>query len=152
LLLGRSDLITALARHPLARALRVDKLAVAALEATLAGPPSPVAVALTADPAELTQRAERIAAKLARASLDARPAATQAAVGGGGAPGQPIVSAAVSLPAVLTQALRAGHQVRRGAMPAVVGRVDAGRLLLDLRAVAPEDDERLTAAVLAAAS
>jgi L-seryl-tRNA(Ser) seleniumtransferase len=151
LLLGRADLITTLARHPLARALRVGKLTVAALEATLAGPPAPVAEALTADPAELSQRAQLIAGRLAAARLDARPEATQAAVGGGGAPGLPIASAAVSLPAGLAAALRAGDQVRRGDVPAVVGRIDAGRLLLDLRAVAPEDDERLTAAVLAAA-
>jgi L-seryl-tRNA(Ser) seleniumtransferase len=151
LLLGRADLITTMARHPLARALRVDKLTVAALEATLAGPPAPVAAALAADPAELGRRAQLIAGQLASASLDARPEQTQAAVGGGGAPGQPIASAAISLPAGLALALRAGDQVRRGAMPAVVGRIDAGRLLLDLRGVAPEDDERLTAAVLAAA-
>ena len=43
LLLGRAPLVRALARHPLARALRVDKLTLAALEATLAGPPTPVA-------------------------------------------------------------------------------------------------------------
>jgi L-seryl-tRNA(Ser) seleniumtransferase len=151
LLLGRGDLIGALARHPLARALRVDKLTVAALEATLAGPATPVAEALAADPAELERRAQRIAARLAGASLDARTQFTEAAVGGGGAPGQPIASAAVSLPAGLATALRAGDTVRRGAMPAVVGRIEAGRLLLDLRAVAAADDELLTAAVLAAA-
>lgn len=151
LLLGRADLIGVLARHPLARALRVDKLTVAALEATLAGPATPVAEALAADPAELEQRAQRIAASLSGAKLDARPQPTDAAVGGGGAPGQPIASAAVSLPAELAPALRAGETVGRGGMPAVVGRIEAGRLLLDLRAVAAADDELLTAAVLAAA-
>jgi L-seryl-tRNA(Ser) seleniumtransferase len=58
----------------------------------------------------------------------------------------------VSLPPDLAGALRAGEPVRRGVMPAVVGRIDDGRLLLDLRAVAPADDPLLTAAVLAAAS
>jgi L-seryl-tRNA(Ser) seleniumtransferase len=72
-------------------------------------------------------------------------------VGGGGAPGVGLPSAAVSLPAELAPALRAGEQVRRAAMPAVVGRLDDGRLLLDLRAVAPSDDAALCAAVLAAA-
>jgi L-seryl-tRNA(Ser) seleniumtransferase len=149
LLLGSAELIGALARHPLARALRVDKLTVAALEATLAGPPVPVAEALAADPAELTRRARLIADRLSGASVDARAEDTQAAVGGGGAPGQPLASAAVSLPAGLAPALRAGEQVRRGIMPAVVGRVEAGRLLLDLRAVAPGDDELIADAVMA---
>jgi L-seryl-tRNA(Ser) seleniumtransferase len=48
--------------------------------------------------------------------------------------------------------LRSGPAVRRGALPAVVGRIEDGRLLLDLRAVAPADDERLGEAVLAAAA
>jgi L-seryl-tRNA(Ser) seleniumtransferase len=47
--------------------------------------------------------------------------------------------------------LRTGHAVRRGALPAVVGRIEDGRLLLDLRAVAPADDELIVSAVRAAA-
>ncbi len=151
LLLGRADLITTLARHPLARALRVDKLTVAALEATLAGPRSPVAEALAADPDQLGQRARMLAGGLTSASIDATALESEAAVGGGGAPGQPLASAAVSLPADLAAPLRAGEAVRRGSMPAVVGRLEDGRLLLDLRAVDPADDELLRAAVIAAA-
>jgi L-seryl-tRNA(Ser) seleniumtransferase len=151
LLLGRSDLISQLARHPLARALRVDKLTAAALEATLAGPRPPVAEQLAAGQAQLTERADRIAAALTAVSIDARAQQSEAAVGGGGAPGVSLPSAAVSLPASFAAELRAGAAVRRGAMPAVVGRIEDGRLLLDLRAVMPADDERLTAAVRAAA-
>jgi L-seryl-tRNA(Ser) seleniumtransferase len=151
LLLGTEQLVTALARHPLARALRVDKLTIAALEATLAGPPVPVAEALSADPASVENRAKRLVAELAAAQIDARQVPTEAVVGGGGAPEVPLPSAAVSLPAALALPLRAGQAVRRGVMPAVVGRVDDDRLLLDLRAVAPADDELLTAAVVAAA-
>jgi L-seryl-tRNA(Ser) seleniumtransferase len=152
LLLGSESLIRQLARHPLARALRVDKLTIAALEATLSGPPAPVAQTLSATGPAVTDRAKRLAAQLAEARVDARQVATQGAVGGGGAPGVALPSAAVSLPAALALPLRAGQAVRRGTMPAVVGRVDDGRLLLDLRAVAPADDELLTAAVIAAAS
>jgi L-seryl-tRNA(Ser) seleniumtransferase len=150
LLLGRADLIATLARHPLARALRIDKLTVAALEATLAGPPPPVAEQLVADLASLTRRAERICAALADVQIKAAVETTEAAVGGGGAPGVTLPSAAVSLPTSLSGALRAGTAVRRGFVPAVVGRIEDGRLLLDLRGVAPADDELLVAAVVAA--
>jgi L-seryl-tRNA(Ser) seleniumtransferase len=152
LLLGRSDLVTTLARHPLARALRIDKLTVAALEATLTGPRVPVAAALAASADQLTTRARRITGMLTAASVDARVQAAHAAVGGGGAPGQDLDSAAVSVPGELAAPLRAGTAVRRGSMPAVVGRIEDGRLLLDLRAVDPADDDLLQAAVIAAAS
>jgi L-seryl-tRNA(Ser) seleniumtransferase len=151
LLLGQADLVARLARHPLARALRVDKLTAAALEATLAGPRPPVAEQLAADPASLAARADQIVAALASLQIDAQAGPTEAAVGGGGAPGVGLPSAAVSLPAGIAAELRAGQAVRRGALPAVVGRIEDGRLLLDLRAVAPADDELLVAAVLAAA-
>ncbi len=152
LLLGRADLVATLARHPLARALRVDKLTVAALEATLAGPRPPVAEQLLLDPDILTERAGRICTALASLQIEASVEQTVAAVGGGGAPGVTLPSAAVSLPTTLAEALRAGPAVRRGATPAVVGRTEDGRLLLDLRAVAPADDELLIAAVAAVAA
>jgi L-seryl-tRNA(Ser) seleniumtransferase len=152
LLLGRAELVTRLARHPLARALRVDKLTIAALEATLAGPPAPVAEQLSADPNDLAERARQIADGLASAGIDAWAEATAAAVGGGGAPGVPLPSTAVSLPTALAVPLRAGPAVRRGAVPAVVGRIEDDRLLLDLRSVAPTDDELIVSAVRAAAS
>jgi L-seryl-tRNA(Ser) seleniumtransferase len=152
LLLGQADLVRDLTRHPLARALRVDKLTLAALEATLSGPPSPVAAALTADGAELERRAARLVATLTAAGVDARVLSTQAAVGGGGAPGVPLPSAAVSLPEAFAAALRHGDAVCRGEVLPVVGRVAAGRLLLDLRAVPVVDDERVAEAVIAAAA
>ena len=68
---------------------------------------------------------------------------TEAAVGGGGAPGVTLPSAAVALPEDLAVPLRHGPAVRRGESPAVAGRVAGGVLLLDLRAVDPADDERL---------
>ena len=128
LLLGEAGLIARLRRHPLARALRIDKLAVAALEATLAGAPTPTAQALAADPGVLMHRAERLAARFAASGIEARAVASHAAVGGGGAPGVVLESAAVTLPERFGSTLRGGD-------PAVVGRVESGRLLLDLRAV-----------------
>jgi L-seryl-tRNA(Ser) seleniumtransferase len=150
LLIGAASVVRQLARHPLARALRVDKLTIAALEATIAGPRTPVAESLSIEVSALEERAKRVVGELAAARIDARQVATEAAVGGGGAPGVALPSAAVSLPIDLAGRLRAGDAVRRGRMPAVVGRVDDDRLLLDLRAVAAADDELLTAAVIAA--
>jgi L-seryl-tRNA(Ser) seleniumtransferase len=150
LLFGDAELVARLLRHPLARALRVDKLTLAALEATLTGPPSPVARALAADPADLIQRSERTVATLAAHAVSASVVAAEGAVGGGGAPGVTLPGAAIALPEALAAPLRGGDPVRRGTLPAVVGRVERGRLLLDLRSVDPDDDERLVAAVLAA--
>jgi L-seryl-tRNA(Ser) seleniumtransferase len=150
LMLGRAETVTRLARHPLARALRVDKLTLAALEATLAGPAVPVAQALTATAASVRERAGALASRLAGAGVDCRAVPSDAAVGGGGGPGVWLPSAALSLPGGLASGLRSGPAVRRGEAPAVIGRIERGRLLLDLRAVGPADDQRLAAAVLAA--
>src|SRR5919198_2641022 len=144
LLLGRRDPVERVRRHPLARALRVDKLTLAALEATLRGPATPTAGALAADPAELRRRAAALAAALSAAGVDAVAVDTEAAIGGGGAPGVRLPSAAVSLPADYADRLRAGE-------PAVLGRVDRGRCLLDLRALNHAEDASVRRAVLAAA-
>ena len=145
LLFGRSALVTRVRRHPLARALRVDKLTLAALEATVAGPPPPVHAALDASSAGLVARAQRLAARLAADGVDAHAATTVSTVGGGGAPGVELDSAAVSLPEPFAAALRGGD-------PAVLGRLAGGRCLLDLRALPPEADDELAAAVRRAAS
>jgi len=152
LVLGERDTVTRLARHPLARALRVDKLTLAALEATLTGPAPPVTQALTATESSLRTRAEALARRLAAAGIDCRAVPSAAAVGGGGGPGVTLPSAALSLPERLAPGLRSAAAIRNGDRPAVVGRVEDGRLLLDLRAVARGDDERLAEAVLAVAA
>jgi L-seryl-tRNA(Ser) seleniumtransferase len=138
LLLGDRDLVERLRRFPFARAVRVDKLTLAALEATLTGPPTPVAAALASRPEDLLLRASAIASALAE--HDAFAVSSEAAVGGGGAPGVVLESAAVSLPADLAEPLRQLD-------PAVVGHVVRGRLLLDLIAVPAEFDEAIVEAV-----
>ena len=141
LLFGSAELIERLRRHPAARALRVDKLTLAALEATLVGPPPPVRQALDADVADLRARAQKLAAQLPGAeAVDCT-----AAVGGGGAPDVALPSAAVSLPESYAAPLRTGT-------PTVVGRLEGGRCLLDLRTVASDDDSLLAQAVLACTS
>ncbi|MBB6374132.1 L-seryl-tRNA(Ser) seleniumtransferase [Pseudonocardia eucalypti] len=137
-----AELVQRLRRHPMARALRVDKLTLAALEATLTGPPTPTATALHTDHTTLRSRAEALAGRLRTAGVDAHPKDTEATVGGGGAPGVTLPSAAVALPERYAEALRKTR-------PAVLGHLDGGRCLLDLRTVSPEDDERLYEAVRA---
>ena len=138
LVLGEADLVQRLRRHPLARALRADKLTLAALEATLRGGPAPVTSYRTVDREQLRQRAaalaERVGGRLRR---------HDGLVGGGGAPGVLLPGWAVALPAACALPLRTGE-------PAVLGRVEAGELLLDLRCVPPESDDTVAVAVLAA--
>ena len=143
LILGDAELVARLRRHPLHRALRIDKLTVAALEATLTGPPPPVAAALTADPASLRTRTEALAVALSAADLTATVVASEGRVGGGGAPEQALAGWAVAVAASLAAALRRGD-------PAVVARVADGQCLVDLRAVPPEFDEALAAAIVTA--
>jgi L-seryl-tRNA(Ser) seleniumtransferase len=137
LLLGDADLVQRLRRHPFARALRVDKLTLAALEATLTGPATPVSTALATRPEDLLRRARWLAATIGEPAHAVR---STAAVGGGGAPGVALPSAAVALPARLAAALRRGH------VP-VVGHVADGLLLLDLIAVPAESDAVVADAV-----
>jgi L-seryl-tRNA(Ser) seleniumtransferase len=143
LMLGRADLVHRLRRHPVARAVRVDKLTLAALEATLRGPRPPVQRALDSDVGDLRRRAEDIARRLDAMGITAQAVESTAAVGGGGAPGVDLASAAVALPVNLAETLRRGD-------PAVMGRVEHDRLLLDLIAVDPDDDASLLQAVRSA--
>jgi L-seryl-tRNA(Ser) seleniumtransferase len=141
-LAGRADAVDRVRRHPLARAVRVDKLALAALDATLRGPQPPVWQALTVDTQALRARTDRLAE-----AVDAVTVPSAGAVGGGGAPGVALPGWAVALPTsrpadAWATALRTGE-------PCVVGRVERGRCLLDLRCIAPTDDDAVLAAVRA---
>ena len=139
LIAGRADLIARIRRHPLARAVRVDKLTLAALEATLNGPRTPTSVALAANQGELHARADALVAQLGD---EARVVPSDGEVGGGSGPGVVLPGWAVSLPERYAAPLRTGE-------PAVVGRLEGGRCLLDLRCVPASDDGALVRAVLA---
>ncbi|MCI2416494.1 L-seryl-tRNA(Sec) selenium transferase [Saccharopolyspora sp. K220] len=143
LLLGAADIVQRLRRHPLARAMRVDKLTLAALEATVRGPSTPTALALRQDQVQLMRRAERLAEAFNAAGVSASAQLSEATVGGGGAPGVALPSAAVALPARFAELLRGGR-------PAVLARVEHGHCVLDLAALPPEQDDDLRRAVLAA--
>jgi L-seryl-tRNA(Ser) seleniumtransferase len=135
LLLGRKEIIERLARHPLARAVRADKLTLAALEATVAGGEPPVMQALHADVGQLRRRTDRLAEALGVPVVphDGR-------VGGGGAPGFPLPGWALRLPERLAVLLRTGD-------PAVLPRVHDGSCLVDLRCIPAGDDDRILEAV-----
>ncbi len=133
---GDADLVDRLRRHPLARALRVDKLALAAIEATLVGPPTPVHRSLHADPGELRARCDTLAAR-----VGGEVVAHAGAVGGGGGPGLGLPGWAVAVPESRVAPLRLGD-------PCVVATVARGRCLLDLRCIPPASDEALAEAVL----
>jgi L-seryl-tRNA(Ser) seleniumtransferase len=97
---------------------------------------------LDADRADLLSRARRVADRLGPDLAEA--VESEGAVGGGGAPGVVLPSAAVALPPLLADHLRCGE-------PPVVGHVTGGRLLLDLLTVPPEQDDLLVDAVRRAA-
>ncbi|MDQ1746325.1 MAG: L-seryl-tRNA(Ser) seleniumtransferase [Frankiaceae bacterium] len=142
LLLGDAALVERLRTHPLARALRVDKLTLAAFEATVAGPMSPVAASIAADVESLRKRAEAVARALRGSGVDADVVGSEGRVGGGGAPEVALPGWAVALDPLYAEPLRRGD-------PAVVGRVERGRLLLDLRCVPPAGDALVIDAVRA---
>jgi L-seryl-tRNA(Ser) seleniumtransferase len=144
LVLGDADTVTRLRRHPLARALRVDKLTLAALEATLRGPATPTAAFLAADDTTLHARCMALAEALKSACVPADVVPSSGAVGGGAAPGQELPGWAVRLPEHLAQLLRRGD-------PCVVTRVEKGHCLLDLRCVPATADATVHGAVIAAA-
>jgi len=143
LLLGRSDLIAALKRHPLFRALRVDKITLAALEATLVGPPTPTSVALHADPEQMLVRAKQLADAICALGISARAVPSAGVVGGGGAPDRELPGWAVELPAEFGRPLRLGDS-------SIVARVERDHCLLDLRCVPAADDQQLLSGVEAA--
>ena len=145
LVLGRAELVQRLRRHPLYRALRVDKTTLAALEATLRGPLPPVQQLLAAEPGALHARADDLARRLRAAGIDAQAVDAPARVGGGGAPEHPLPGAAVSLPAAFAEPLRLGRTP-------VVGYLEDDRTLLNLRSLLPADDDALADAVLEVAA
>ena len=153
---GDAALIARLRTNPLTRALRVDKLTLAALEATLAlyrdaevaVQSVPVLAMLTAPVAAVRARAGVVAARLREQGIHVTVIDSTASVGGGAFPGAGIPSAALALAgdATATEArLRAGR-------PSIVGRITDGAVLLDLRSVLAAQDAAFADAVVHALS
>lgn len=156
LIVGRADAVGRARTHPLARATRIDKLSLAALEATLrvyrdperARREIPVLAMLDAPEAELAVRAQRMRARLAEGGVEAEVVRTAGRAGGGALPLLELEGPGLALVAPDPDALAA--TLRRGEPP-VVGRIADGRLLLDPRTMTDEEADRAAAAVVDAA-
>jgi L-seryl-tRNA(Ser) seleniumtransferase len=140
IVVGRADLIAQLRRHPLQRALRVDKLSLAALEATLRlyldAPARIPVLRMLGEGTELVHgRARRLAAAVGGSVEE-----TVARVGGGALPLAELPSFACAVEESLAAPLRLGE-------PPVVGIVRDGRLLLDCRTLDDDDVDEVAAAV-----
>jgi L-seryl-tRNA(Ser) seleniumtransferase len=149
IVVGRRDLVARLRRHPLYRALRLDRLVLGALEAVLleleAGE-LPPAVRMLQAPAEAVRvRAEALAARLVDAGLPAGVRPDEGFGGGGALPGEGLPTWVVTLPGddALARALRTGE-------PPVVARLSEGALRIDPRTVQPEEEDALRHAVVRA--
>lgn len=148
ILLGRADLIARAARHPLARALRPDKLTLAALSATLlsylrgdAVLDVPVWRMIAESSESLERRAQHWQQQALDRGLPVDLVPGESAIGGGSLPGETLPTTLIKLPA------RIGANDLRFFDPPVFTRVQGRRVMLDLRTVAPEDDAALLDAV-----
>jgi L-seryl-tRNA(Ser) seleniumtransferase len=161
LVVGRGAIVSRLKKNPLNRALRIDKLTVAALEATLAAYEAGEAVTaiptlklLTEPVASVLARARRACAKLrpaVREQLGAEVVRSVGQVGGGALPTVELPTAAIAVGATGTDARRLDAALRT-TDPPVVGRIADDRLLLDFRTVLPADVEPLLRALTLVAS
>ena len=155
LIVGRADLIARIRKDPLTRAVRPEKVTLAALAATLglyragrAAIDIPVWRMIAAPPAELGRRADALVAALpAAARARVSVSEMESTVGGGSLPGAQLES--VGLVVAGPGAAGLAGRLREGD-PAVVTRVEAGAVLLDLRTIDPVDDPALAAALVEA--
>jgi L-seryl-tRNA(Ser) seleniumtransferase len=156
IILGRKTLIEKIERHPLARTLRVGKLTLAALAATLrpyrdpekARLRIPLLQLLTASMDNLKNRAERLAPQAAATSVvgEAEAVTDVSRLGSGEGPVQELPTWCVALKPAAMTGDRLAAALRTGTLP-VLGRLKEDRLLLDLRSVLPRQDSQLIAAL-----
>lgn len=148
LLSGRADLITRMRSNSLFRALRVDKLTYAALEATLLAyvkgdyDEIPTLKMMSFTPAEIAQRAEKLAAAIGSSKLRVELVEGESVVGGGAAPSSVLPTKLLAVTSAHSSADELSAKLR-ASDPPIVARVEDGRVLLDLRTVFPEQDSEL---------
>ena len=155
---GRRACIERIKAHPMARAVRIDKLSLAALHATLdlyRAPNNPfervpVLQALSEAPEAIHARATLLGSRLAEYdSVEAVVVATTARAGGGALPQQDLPSFAVALSMEGASPDQMARQLRQAPLP-ILGRISNDQFLLDMRAVADADIERLSDAIVTA--
>ena len=154
LIVGRADLVARLRRDPLARAMRPDKVTLAALGATLglyragvARREVPVWQMIAAEPAALLARTEAIRAALpAPAQATTAVEALESTVGGGSLPGETLPSFGL---AIRGGSAKATLDAFRRGTPCIVARIADDAVILDLRTVDPADDPSVAAAIAA---
>jgi L-seryl-tRNA(Ser) seleniumtransferase len=159
LVLGRARLLDQIRTHPLMRAVRVDKLTYAALEATLvehitgrAREHVPVARMLALPRAAIEARARTVADRLAACQgLVCRLIEATSTVGGGSAPGSTLPTVLLAVEGRHLSADTIDGRLRAGSPP-VVARIENGCVVFDLRTVMPEDDDTLAEAIRHAAA
>ena len=154
LIVGAESALTRIRSHPLMRALRVDKLTLASLEATLiehaagrAHKTIPVTRMMKTDPKQTEHRAESLVRRFdGLPGLTTEIRHTSAKIGGGSTPDITLPSRAISIH-VDTKSTSSIEQLLRANTPPIIGRIDHDELLLDLLTVDPKDDEIIVAAV-----
>ena len=154
LISGDGELVAKIRKNPLFRALRVDKMFYAALEATLLAylredfDAIPTLRMMRVNAEDLQHRAEHIVRHLRMSSpqVEIEVAETRSAIGGGSAPGATLPSWAVTVKIAGQSAEKILERLRKCETP-IVARVEDGRVLLDLRTVEAEQDGLITAAV-----
>jgi L-seryl-tRNA(Ser) seleniumtransferase len=148
LLIGRTDLIQRIQKNPLLRAVRVDKLTYAALEATLldyvsgASGAIPIHRMLDLRPKELMRRCQQIASQVKSAQLTIGVVPVESLVGGGTAPKASLPSCALALRHASLTAEALSSSLRR-LDPPIIARISEDAVYLDLRTVSPEFDTDL---------
>ena len=153
IIVGRQALIDRLRAFPLTRALRVDKLTLAALHATLLHyrrgdlTRIPIWAMIAATTDDLATRAHAWVDALEARGLNAEVVAAESTVGGGSLPGESLPTRALALAVASPDDL--ATRLRRGTPP-VIARIEGDRLLFDPRTVLPEQDDALLAAITAA--
>lgn len=152
-ILGKHEVLARIAQHPLMRAVRIDKLTLAALEATLrhyqrheASEQLPIWRMIATPPASLRQRAEHWAKGVEQWGIKAAIIEGQSTIGGGSLPGETLPTYLLAISDQDAPLEQLAARLRTGT-PAVVARISRERLLFDPRTVLPEQDEALLQAL-----